>query len=82
MLTGDDAAKDGTIFTKHTKTDELKYQLYDDAINKKVEAFENLRIALEALLETHDSHHFRSVILLDYDLDLTTLENYKEKKGI
>lgn len=82
MLTGDDAAKDGTIFTKHTKTDELKYQLYDDAINKKVEAFENLRIALEALLETHDSHHFRSVTLLDYDLDLTTLENYKEKKGI
>ena len=81
-LSGNDNAKDGTIFTKHTKTDELNYQLYDDTINQKVEAFENLAIALETLIETHNSHHFRSVTLLDYDLDLTTLENYKEKKGI
>ena len=78
-LTGDDAAKDGTVFTKYTKTDELKYQLYDDTINKKIESFENLAIALETLIETRNSHHFRSVTLLDYDLDLTTLDNYKEK---
>ena len=81
-LIGNDTAKDGTIFAKHTKTDELNYQLYDDSINQKIEAFENIRIALEDLLETHNSHHFRSVTLLDYDLDLITLENYKEKKGI
>ena len=81
-LSGNDNAKDGTVFTKHTKTDELNYQLYDDAINKKIESFENLAIALETLIETHNSHHFRSVTLLNYDLDLTTLDNYKEKKGI
>lgn len=81
-LSGNDTAKDGTVFTKHTKTDELNYQLYDDAINKKIESFENLAIALETLIETHNYHHFHSVTLLDYDLDLTTLENYKEKKGI
>lgn len=81
-LSGNDNAKDCTIFTKHTKTDELEYQLHDDAINKKIESFENLAIALESLIETHNSHHFRSVTLLDYDLDLTTLDNYKEKKGI
>lgn len=80
-LTSEDTAKNGNIFAKHTKTDELNYQLYDDSINQKVEAFENIRIALETLLETHNSHHFRSVTLLDYDLDLITLENYKEKKG-
>lgn len=78
-LSGNDTAKDGTVFTKQTKTDELEYQLYDDAINKKIESFENLAIALETLIETHNSHHFRSVTLLDYDLDLTTLDNYKEK---
>ena len=80
-LIGNDTAKDGTIFAKHTKTDELNYQLYDDSINQKVEAFENIQIALETLIETHNSHHFRSVTLLDYDLDLITPENYKEKKG-
>lgn len=80
-LSGTDTAKDGTIFAKHTKTDELDYQLYDDGINKRVETFENIQIALETLIETHNSHHFRSVTLLDYDLDLITLENYKEKKG-
>lgn len=80
-LTGNDTAKDGTIFTKHTKTDELNYQLYDDDISKRVETFENIQIALETLIETHNSHHLRSVTLLDYDLDLITLENYKEKKG-
>lgn len=78
-LSGDDTAKDGTVFTKHTKTGELEYQLYDDDINKKIESFENLQIALEALLETHESHHFKSVTLLSGDLDLTTLDNYKEK---
>ena len=80
-LSGNDTAKDGTIFAKYTKTDELDYQIYDDDINQKVETFENIRIALEALIETHNSHHFRSVTLLDYDLDLITLENYKKKKG-
>lgn len=80
-LTGKDTAKNGRTFDKVTKTSELNYQLYDDDINQKVEAFENIRIALEALIETHNSHHFRSVTLLDYDLDLITLENYKEKKG-
>ena len=81
-LTGKDTAKNGRTFDKVTKTGELEYQLYDDDINKKVEAFENLRIALEALLETHESHHFKSVTLLSGDLDLTNLDNYKEKKGI
>ena len=80
-LSCNDTAKDGTIFTKHTKTDELNYQLYDDDIDQKVEAFENLAIALEALIETHNSHHFKSVTILGSDLDLTTLDNYKEKKG-
>lgn len=80
-LTGKDTAKNGRTFDKVTKTVELNYQLYDDDINQKVEAFENVRIALEALIETHNSHHFRSVTLLDYDLDLITLENYKEKTG-
>lgn len=80
-LSCNDTAKDGTIFTKHTKTDELNYQLYDDDINQKIGAFENLKIALETLIETHNSHHFRSVTLLDYDLDLITLRNYKETKG-
>ena len=80
-LSGTDTTKDGTIFAKHTKTSELNYQLYDDSINQKVEAFENIQIALETLIETHNSHHFRSVTLLDYDLDLITLENYKEMKG-
>lgn len=78
-LTGKDTAKDGTIFTKHTKTDELNYQLYDNSINQKVESFENLAIALETLIETHNSHHFKSVTLLSGDLDLTTLDNYKER---
>ena len=81
-LSGNDTAKDGTVFTKQTKTDELDYQLRYDDIDKKVETFENLRIALEALLETHESHHFKSVTLLSGDLDLITLGNYKEKKGI
>lgn len=80
-LTGNDTAKDGTIFTKHTKTDELNYQLYDDDISKRVETFENIQIALETLIETHNSHHFKSVTMLGSDLDLTTLDNYKEKKG-
>lgn len=80
-LTSEDTAKNGNIFDKITKTCELKYQLYDDNINKKVEAFENIRIALEALLETHESHHFKSVTILGSDLDLTNLDNYKEKKG-
>ena len=80
-LTGIDTAKNGLTFDKVTKTSELNYQLYDDDINQKVEAFENVRIALEALIETHNSHHFKSVTLLSGDLDLTTLDNYKEKKG-
>lgn len=80
-LTGEDTAKNGNTFHKITKTQELDYQLYDDDINKKVEAFENIRIALEDLLETHESHHFKSVTLLSGDLDLITLNNYKEKKG-
>lgn len=80
-LTSEDTAKNGNIFDKITKTCDLKYQLYDDDVNKKVEAFENVRIALEALIETHDSHHFKSVTILGSDLDLTTLDNYKEKKG-
>ena len=79
-LIGNDTAKDGTIFDKITKTVELNYQLYDDDINKRIEAFENVRIALEALIETHNSHHFKSVTILGSDLDLTTLDNYKEKK--
>lgn len=81
-LTSEDTAKNGNIFDKITKTVELNYQLYDDSINKRVEAFENVRIALEALIETHNSHHFKSVTMLGSDLDLTTLVNYKEKKGI
>lgn len=80
-LTGKDTANNGRTFDKVTKTVELNYQLYDDDINKKVEAFENVRIALEALIETHNSHHFKSVTLFSGDLDLTTLDNYKEKKG-
>ena len=80
-LTSEDTAKNGNIFDKITKTVELNYQLYDDSINKRVEAFENVRIALEALIETHNSHHFKSVTMLGSDLDLTTLDNYKEKKG-
>ena len=80
-LTGKDTAKNGRTFDKVTKTGELKYQLYDDGVNKKVEAFENVRIALEALIETHNSHHFKSVTILGSDLDLTNLDNYKEKKG-
>lgn len=80
-LTSEDTAKNGNIFDKITKTCELKYQLYDDGVNKKVEAFENVRIALEALIETHNSHHFKSVTILGSDLDLTNLDNYKEKKG-
>lgn len=80
-LTGKDTAKNGRTFDKVTKTVELNYQLYDDDINQKVEAFENVRIALEALIETHNSHHFKSVTILGSDLDLTTLDNYKEKKG-
>lgn len=80
-LTGKDTAKNGRTFDKVTKTVELNYQLYDDDINKRIEAFENVRIALEALIETHNSHHFKSVTLLSGDLDLTTLSNYKEKKG-
>lgn len=80
-LTSEDTAKNGNIFDKITKTVELNYQLYDDDINQKVEAFENVRIALEALIETHNSHHFKSVTILGSDLDLTTLDNYKEKKG-
>ena len=80
-LTSEDTAKNGNIFDKITKTVELNYQLYDDSINKRVEAFENVRIALEALIETHNSHHFKSVTILGSDLDLTTLDNYKEKKG-
>ena len=80
-LTGKDTAKNGRTFDKVTKTVELNYQLYDDDINRKVEAFENIRIALEALLQTHESHHFKSVTILGSDLDLTTLDNYKEKKG-
>lgn len=79
-LTGKDTAKNGRTFDKVTKTVELNYQLYDDDINQKVEAFENVRIALEALIETHNSHHFKSVTILGSDLDLTTLDNYKEKK--
>lgn len=79
-LTGKDTAKNGRTFDKVTKTVELNYQLYDDDINQKVEAFENVRIALEALIETHNSHHFKSVTILGSDLDLTTLVNYKEKK--
>ena len=79
-LTSEDTAKNGNIFDKITKTVELNYQLYDDSINKRVEAFENVRIALEALIETHNSHHFKSVTILGSDLDLTTLDNYKEKK--
>lgn len=81
-LTGKDTAKNGRTFDKVTKTGELEYQLYDDDINQKVEAFGNIRTALEALLETHESHHFKSVTLLSGDLDLITLNNYKEKKGI
>lgn len=80
-LTSKDTAKNCRTFDKVTKTSELNYQLYDDDINKKVEAFENVHIALEALIETHNSHHFRSVTLLSGDLDLTNLSNYKEKKG-
>lgn len=80
-LTSEDTAKNGNIFDKITKTVELNYQLYDDSINKRFEAFENVRIALEALIETHNSHHFKSVTILGSDLDLTTLDNYKEKKG-
>lgn len=80
-LTSEDTAKNGNTFHKITKTQELDYQLRDDDIDKKVETFENLRIALEALLETHESHHFKSVTLLSGDLDLITLNNYKEKKG-
>lgn len=80
-LTSEDTAKNGNIFDKITKTVELNYQLYDDDINKKVEAFENVQIALEALIETHNSHRFKSVTILGSDLDLTTLDNYKEKKG-
>ena len=80
-LTSEDTAKNGNIFDKITKTVELNYQLYDDGVNKKVEAFENVRIALEALIETHNSHHFKSVTILGSDLDLTNLDNYKEKKG-
>ena len=79
-LTGKDTAKNGRTFDKVTKTVELNYQLYDDDINKRIEAFENVRIALEALIETHNSHHFKSVTLLSGDLDLTNLSNYKEKK--
>ena len=79
-LTSEDTAKNGNIFDKITKTSELNYQLYDDDINQKVEAFENVRIALEALIETHNSHHLKSVTILGSDLDLTTLDNYKEKK--
>ena len=79
-LTSKDTAKNGRTFDKVTKTVELNYQLYDDDINQKVEAFENVRIALEALIETHNSHHFKSVTILGSDLDLTTLDNYKEKK--
>lgn len=79
-LTGKDTAKNGRTFDKVTKTVELNYQLYDYDINQKVEAFENVRIALEALIETHNSHHFKSVTILGSDLDLTTLDNYKEKK--
>lgn len=79
-LTGKDTAKNGRTFDKVTKTGELEYQLYDDDIDQKIEAFENLRIALEALLETHESHHFESVTLLSGDLDLTNLSNYKERK--
>ena len=80
-LTGKDTAKNGRTFDKVTKTSGLNYQLYDDDLNQKVEAFENVRIALEALIETHNSHHFKSVTLLSGDLDLTNLSNYKEKKG-
>ena len=80
-LTSENTAKNGNTFDKITKTDELNYQLYDDDINQKIGAFENLKIALETLIETHNSHHFRSVTLLDYDLDLITLRNYKETKG-
>ena len=80
-LTSEDTAKNGNIFDKITKTVELNYQLYDDDINQKIEAFENVRIALEALIETHNSHRFKSVTILGSDLDLITLENYKEKKG-
>lgn len=79
-LTSEDTAKNGNIFDKITKTVELNYQLYDDNINQRIEAFENVRIALEALIETHNSHHFKSVTILGSDLDLTTLDNYKEKK--
>ena len=80
-LTGKDAAKNGQTFDKVTKTSELNYQLYDDDINQKVEAFENVRIALEALIETHNSHHFKSVTLLSGDLDLTNLSTIKKRKG-
>lgn len=38
-LTSEDTAKNGNIFDKITKTVELNYQLYDDSINKRVEAF-------------------------------------------
>lgn len=81
-LISEDTAKNGNTFDKITKTVELNYQLYDDEINKRVEAFENVRIALEALLETHNSHHFKSVTLLGSDLDLTTLDNYKERHDV
>lgn len=81
-LTGKDTAKNGRTFDKVTKTVELNYQLYDDNINKRIEAFENVRIALEALIETHNSHHFKSVTLLGSDLDLTTLDNYKERHTV
>lgn len=81
-LTSEDTAKNGNIFDKITKTVELNYQLYDDSINKRVEAFENVRIALEALIETHNSHHFKSVTILGSDLDLTTLDNYKERNHL
>lgn len=79
-LISEDTAKNGNTFDKITKTVELNYQLYDDDINQRIEAFENVRIALEALIETHNSHHFKSVTLLGSDLDLTTLDNYKERK--
>lgn len=81
-LTGKDTAKNGNTFDKITKTVELNYQLCDDDINKRIEAFENVRIALEALIETHNSHHFKSVTLLGSDLDLTTLDNYKERHTV
>ena len=63
-LTSEDTAKNGNIFDKITKTVELNYQLYDDSINKRVEAFENVRIALEALTTNSQFSSFKSVTIL------------------